>query len=191
MLFNVDTSCLQVPPPSYRPAICGQGNIFTPVCHSVHMGGGLPQCTLGYHPLPWRHPPLPGRPPSKETPSPGPHPRGEIEGDQIQAHTQGGNWGGSDPGPHPRGKLRGIRSPPPRSRLRHTVNERPVGILLECIHVLFNVDTSCLQVPPPSIDFVLPSPTIGLPLQSVVGSALDAALQGEGYSAEPGGKTWV
>ena len=31
----------------------------------------------------------------------------------LQAHTQGGNWRGSDPGPHPRGKLRGIRPPPP------------------------------------------------------------------------------
>ena len=102
-------------------------------------------------------------PPAKETP--------------LQAHTQGGNWGGSGPGPHPRGKLRGIRfrpipkgeieggdqiqahtqggklrgirsrptpkgeiegdqiEPPPRSRLRHTVNERPVRILLECILV--------------------------------------------------------
>ena len=36
----------------YRPQrSCGQGNIFTPVCHSVHRGeGGLPQCMLGYHP---------------------------------------------------------------------------------------------------------------------------------------------
>ena len=41
-----------------------------------------------------------------------PTPKGEIEGDQIQAHTQRGNWGESDPGPHPRGKLRGIRSRP-------------------------------------------------------------------------------
>ena len=33
---------------------CGQGNIFTPVCHSFYSqgGGGLPQCILGYHPLP-------------------------------------------------------------------------------------------------------------------------------------------
>ena len=62
-----------------------------------------------------------------------PTPNGEIEGDQIQAHTQGENWGGSDPGPHPRGKLRGIRSKPPPPR--HTVNERPVRILLECILV--------------------------------------------------------
>ena len=79
-----------------------------------------------------------------------PTPKGEIEGDQIQAHTQGGNWGRSDPGPHPRGKLRGIRSrptpkgeigesdpgpPPMRSRLWHTVNVRSVRILLECILV--------------------------------------------------------
>ena len=34
--------------------------------------------------------------------------KGKIEGDQIHAHSQGGNWGGSDPGPYPRG----IRSRP-------------------------------------------------------------------------------
>ena len=93
--------------------------------------------------------------PAKETPCQGypsptrPTAKGEIEGDQIQAHTQGGNQRGSDPGPHPRAKLRGIRSRPTpkgeieggqiqaplRSRLRHTVNERPVRILLECILV--------------------------------------------------------
>ena len=41
-----------------------------------------------------------------------PTPKGEIEGDQVQAHTQGENWGGSGPGPHPRRKLSGIRSRP-------------------------------------------------------------------------------
>ena len=56
-----------------------------------------------------------------------PTPKGEMEGDQVQVHTQGGNWEGSDPGP----------PPPPRSRLRHTVNERPARILLECILVLW------------------------------------------------------
>ena len=73
----------------YRPQrSCGQGYVFTRVCHSVNMGGGLPQCMLGYHP--------PGsRPPPKEAPP-------------------------------------GSRYPPPR----HTVNERPVRILLECILVL-------------------------------------------------------
>ena len=41
------------------------------------------------------------------------HPRGEIEGDQIQAHTQGGNAGGSDPVPHPRGKFSGDQDQTP------------------------------------------------------------------------------
>ena len=73
--------------------------------------------------------------PSKETPSketallqgdppPGPHPRGklrgirsrptpkgEIEGDQIQAHTQGGNWGGA----HTQGGNWGGSDPDPPS----------------------------------------------------------------------------
>ena len=31
-----------------------------------------------------------------------PTPKGEIEGDQVQAHTQGGNWRGSGPAPPPR-----------------------------------------------------------------------------------------
>ena len=37
-----------------------------------------------------------------------PTPKGEVEGDLVQAHSQGGNWGGSGPSPHPRWKLRGI-----------------------------------------------------------------------------------
>ena len=41
-----------------------------------------------------------------------PTPKGEVEGDLVQAHSQGGNWGGSGPGPQPRGKLRGIWSRP-------------------------------------------------------------------------------
>ena len=70
----------------YRPQrSCGQGNIFTPVCHSVHRGG-LPQCMLGYQP-PWdqtppgpgRPPPRPGRPPprpGRPHSGPGRHPPG-------------------------------------------------------------------------------------------------------------------
>ena len=140
----------------YRPRqSCGQGYVFTRVCDSVNRGGVcLSACWDTANPVKER-PPHQGdlprrRPPAKETPcpcpqahtqggnwggsGPGPHPRGklrgvrsrhtpkgEIEGDQIQAHTQGGNWGGSDP-----------RPPPPH----HTVNERPVRILLECILVI-------------------------------------------------------
>ena len=82
---------------NYRPQqSCGQGNIFTPVCHSVHRGvsasvhggipcteagGCLPQCMLGYRPLeadtlPWEqtppqeqtHPPRADIPPGADTP---------------------------------------------------------------------------------------------------------------------------
>ena len=75
----------------YRPQrSCGQGNIFAPVCHSVHRGGVcLSAC--------WDTTPPP---PLEQTPPP------------------------------PRS-----RPPPPGSRLRHTVNKRPVRILLECILV--------------------------------------------------------
>ena len=65
---------------------CGQGNIFTPVCHSVDRGGlpparENPPCH-GEPPLPGRTPParenppcLPGRPPRDQTPPPpGPDP---------------------------------------------------------------------------------------------------------------------
>ena len=54
----------------YRPQrSCGQGNIFTPVCHSVQRGGGgLPQCMLGYHPPGADTPPGPD-PPGKQTPA--------------------------------------------------------------------------------------------------------------------------
>ena len=46
-----------------------QGNVFTPVCHSVYRGGCLPPPVLtppGRHPL--------GRHPPGQTPSPGRHP---------------------------------------------------------------------------------------------------------------------
>ena len=55
--------------PNYFITACkrslGQGNIFTPVCHSVH-GGGLPQCMLGYHP-PDQAPPGPATPHAHQT----------------------------------------------------------------------------------------------------------------------------
>ena len=123
--------------------------------------GGLPQCMLGYTPCqgdppaketsctPCQGYPLPGRtllperppcqrdlpscqgdPPARET-----SPTKETP---LQAHNQGGNWGGSGPGPqprgnwggsapgpHPRGKLRGIRSRPrPKVKLRG-IRSRP------------------------------------------------------------------
>ena len=75
-----------------RKRSLGQGYIFTDVCHSVNRGvwsGGVVSrgCLL------WGGCLLLGRVCSRPTP------KGEFEGDQIQAHTQGGNWRGSDPPP--------------------------------------------------------------------------------------------
>ena len=42
-----------------RKRSLGQGNIFAPVCHSVHSGGGVP----GQVPRDKVHPPGPGTPP--------------------------------------------------------------------------------------------------------------------------------
>ena len=70
-------------------------------------GGGA--CSRGLPAPGWV--PAPGGMPAPSRIS-RPTPKGEIQGDHIQAHTQGGNSGGSDPGPHPRGKFRGIRSRP-------------------------------------------------------------------------------
>ena len=52
----------------YRPQrSCGQGNIFTLVCHSVHRGG----VSSRENPPCQGEPPLPGRiPPGRETPAP-------------------------------------------------------------------------------------------------------------------------
>ena len=60
----------------YRPQrSCGQGNIFAPVCHSVHEGGCLPQCMLGYShgaDTPGSRNPLGAdTPPREQTPPPG------------------------------------------------------------------------------------------------------------------------
>ena len=136
-----------------------EGYVFTGVCLSTGRGGAA-SVYAGIYPPPRRPPtretPLPRRPPlPRRHPL---HTQGEIEGHQVQAHSQGGNWGGSDPGLHPRGKLRGIRSrPTPKGEIQgdqiqaHTQGGnsggsgpdppqrwlllRAVRILLECILV--------------------------------------------------------
>ena len=72
--------------------------------------GGLQQ---GNPPPLARRPPRQGDPPWEQTPPPGADPP----------------W---DQPPSPRDQ-----TPPPGSRLQHTVNERPVRILLECILVFY------------------------------------------------------
>ena len=93
----------------------GQGNVFTGVRDSVHVGGVcIPACIAGGIPaclaagLQWGGVCIPACLAA-----------GLQWGGvcipaciQVQAHTQGGNGGGSGPGPHPRGKLRKIRSRP-------------------------------------------------------------------------------
>ena len=96
----------------YRPQrSCGQGYVFTRVCDSVH-GGGSPGRPL---PPAGRTPPGSGRhPPARRTPPGSGRPPLQWEHPpRDQADTP----------------------PPPGRRLQHTVNERPVRILLECILV--------------------------------------------------------
>ena len=78
-------------------------------------GGGLPQCMLGYHP-PEQTPPGADTPweqtnPRQTPPRADPQEQTSPEADTPPEQT------------------------PPGSRLRHTVNEWPVRILLECILV--------------------------------------------------------
>ena len=67
-------------PHIYRPQrSCGQGNIFKPVCHSVHRGG-LPQCMLGYqHPPDQTHTP----PNRQQTPQGSDNPPADTPRDQT------------------------------------------------------------------------------------------------------------
>ena len=130
----------------YRPQrSCGQGNILH-LSVILFTGGCLPQCMLGYHTPPGagtpgadipqsRHPSgadtlveqthPQSRHPPEQTPTWSRHPTEQTP--PRSRHPQS-----SPPlSRHPPGS----RHPPPGSRLRHTVNERPVRILLECILV--------------------------------------------------------
>ena len=101
----------------YRPQrSCGQGYVFTRVC-------------LRRSP-PWDQadttpPPGPRRPPLDQADHP---PLGPRRTPQTRQTTPPQDQGEPPPGP-------GRHPPPPGRRLRHTVNERPVRILLECILV--------------------------------------------------------
>ena len=103
----------------YRPQrSCGQGFVFTRVCDSVHRGE-----SPGRENPPWagRTPLQAGRtPPWEQPPREQPPPRADPPP------------GRENPPP-----TRAGRTPPPRGNtLQHTVNERPVRILLECILAL-------------------------------------------------------
>ena len=98
----------------YRPKRSfGQGNIFTPVCHSFCSQGGRGSPSPGGFSLP---PPRSRHPHWMEN-HPLPHMKNPP---RMENH------------PLPDGEP---PPPPPGSRLRHTVYDRPVHILLECILV--------------------------------------------------------
>ena len=107
------------------------------VIHSVHMGGCLPQCMLGYHTPQEQTHPLPEQTPWEQTP-PEQIPPGADTPTPPGADTPPGTK--YPPGlSTPLGLSTAPRTKyiPPGSRLLHTVNERPVRILLECILVFF------------------------------------------------------
>ena len=104
----------------------GQGNVFTGVCDSVHRRGsasvhaGMPDPPWEQTPLLGAEPPLGADPPRSRHPLPRPGPPG--------------------PGTHPpRPGTPPDQAPPslPGSRRQHTVNERPVRTIPECILVSY------------------------------------------------------
>ena len=108
--------------------------LVTPVCHSVHGGVCLSACwDTTTPPSPGADTPLGADPPGADTPqstpprADTPYPRADTPQSRHPSHLPGADT-----------------HPPPGSRLRHTVNERPVRILLECILVLYNLD--CLFI---------------------------------------------
>ena len=137
----------------------GQGNIFTSVCQEFCLGGCLPQCMLGYTPplragadTPQEQTPLQdqtppqsrhapkGRPPAKSRHPQTRHPpRPDTPQEQTPAHQEQTPPKRRPPQEqtHPQSRhppradtpLRADTPPP------HTVNVRPVRILLECILV--------------------------------------------------------
>ena len=117
----------------YRPQRSWAKVIFSQACvkNSVHRGGGcLPQCMLGYPPPDQAHPPpRPGPPGTRHTPpGPGTPPLDQAPPRETRhPPDQAPPWETR----HPPGRP----GTPPGSRLQHTVNERPVRILLECIIV--------------------------------------------------------
>ena len=96
--------------------------IFLHLFVILFTGGVLPQCMLGYQP-PDQTPPPPGRPP------------------QIRHHHPPPPTGPGRPPPDQTPPPPDQADPPP-IRLQHTVYERAVRILLECILVVFGLSTS-------------------------------------------------
>ena len=122
----------------------GQGNIFTSVCQEFCPQGGGGVCLSACWDIPpgadTPPPPRPGRPPPDQADPPTAdtppleqtnHPPRTRQTPPSSRHTT----------PPPR-----TRQTPPGSRLQHTVYERPVRILLECILVCFCFGSVCNEI---------------------------------------------
>ena len=130
----------------YRPQRSWAKVIFSQACFCPQRGEGegcLPQCMLGCPPpgtdTPQEQTPPP---PSVADTPPGSRPTPLKQTPLRSRHThppeQTPPLGADTPHPTPPPRSRH----PPGSRLQHTVNERPVRILLECILVLKNLTLS-------------------------------------------------
>ena len=133
----------------YRPQRSWTKVMFLQASVILSTGGGcLPQCMLGcqtppdqaHTPGPGTHPRGPGTPPPLDQAHTPPHTtpktRHTTTPDQAHHHHPPPPPPGpsTPPSPHGPGTPR-TRHPSPGSRRQHTVNERPVRILLECILV--------------------------------------------------------
>ena len=114
----------------YRPQrSCGQGNVFTAVCDSVHRG----DLWQGEFPLA-RRPHGQGEPPGRENPRARENPPGRVNPPGKETPQPGRPPGRENPlaGEPPQPG----RTPPGQGDM---VNEQPVHILLECILVFEEV----------------------------------------------------
>ena len=119
----------------YRPQrSCGQGNIFTPVCHSFCSWAGGVCLSACWDTISWRRQPPWTRHPPEQTP-PRPDPLGADTPHPEETPPWPDTPRADTPWTRPDTPLPPCSRHPPGSRLQHTVYERPVSILLECILV--------------------------------------------------------
>ena len=129
-----------------RKRSLGQGNIFTPVCHSVHRGVCLSACWDTTPPPPPQdeaHPQDQAQPTGTRHPlGPDTHPQGQ------DTHPPPPSPWDQTPPPGPGTPPPGPGTPPPRDQA-DTVNARAVRILLECNLVFVVILSETVLAPSP------------------------------------------
>ena len=114
----------------YRPQRSWAKVMFLQVSVILSTGGGSASVHAG---MPDHPPDQADTPPTRQTPpAPGPLHQAPAPGRHPPDQADPPGTRQAPPGPG--------RHPPPGSRRQHTVNERPVRILLECILVHFTVN---------------------------------------------------